>query len=923
MAVGNLVGREPELAIIREALHDVASGQGSVILISGEPGIGKTRLAQEVAAIASDSGMTICRGRASDDEGSPPYWAFRQALRSLRPQHASADWSEDVGLIAPEFGSGTTSPAAAGDRFRTFEAVASAFAGAAASGLLLVLEDLHWADEATLRLLVHLARSAGSAGLVVLATYRDTETVGRDAFVSALADLASEPVVRRIRLVGLTEMQVASLLADLSGLDVDPDVVRSVSSRTGGNPFFVTAVSGLERRDGLPDGVRDAVAARLGRLDPVGRSVVRLAAVSGTEIDPSALSVLSGLSLEDVLRLLDEAASAGLIEISDGVSFAHDLVREAAYSELSTADRLRAHAALADYLSGRPDADRLCTEIAFHAWAALPLGDPDLVCFWAKRAAEQALHQLAWQSAAEICGRVRPVATDSLTRAHLLRLEAVAQIRGFALSAAESTLAEAARAARELSGPDLLSEVALAVEGMTDPGWLPWGRALCEEALAAVGDAMTPSRARLLAQLAGELVLVEDPRAQEVSAEALAIAEATGDTAALRAALRARQLVMIGPGGVTERLELGTRMAAIGQREGDDTTTLWGHLWRFDALQQLGDTTAAGTELARINSIASRRPGIHLEWHAKRCEVAFLVATGALDQALARAQEAVSLAQLTGNLPLVALSAIPILLITGLTGDAETMDPFLPLFEGSEHAYLELGFAWWLQMSGRTDEARARYRPAAALSEHFGPSEAGALLGLTALADLAAAFDDRTTAAEVQRRLARHRDLFIGNGGGAISVMGPVSLPLGIATRTLGQHDAAVVHLRNALAASERASMPVFRAIARLELASALTRRKRPGDLAEADACASLATTEAARLGLTPLAGRARDLTARGSGGLTPREREVAHLVAQGLTNRQVAASLHLSERTVETHVARCLAKLGCENRAEIRARLR
>jgi hypothetical protein len=472
------VGRAAELGLLGARLDDARGGRGQLVLVTGEPGIGKTRLAGELARRAEAMGVQLGWGRASEDAGSPPYWIFRQLARS-------------TGRAMPHLlTGGAVSDGAAEARFEAFEALADDLRAAAnAAGLLLVLDDLQWADAASLALLVHLARGMGRSRLMIVATYRDTETSGREALSSALLALAREPSLSRIRLVGLTQAEVERQLNLVTGGPVPRELAELVSQRTGGNPFFVTELGRLagQAERALPDAVLDTVRARLTRLSGPCRQLIATAAALGGELDPARLAEVTGRPVAQVLADLDEAAAADVVvAASGGWRFGHDLIRESARLDLPTAARLTAHARLAACLESRTDASALASEIAYHWLESLPIGEPARAAEWAERAAGQALGPLAWERAAHLYRRALQTGARLTTadRSRLQRHEGTAHLRGGDIHAGSAALTAAADAAREAGDPAALGEVALAIEGLSDPWGSFRGSLLATEALA-------------------------------------------------------------------------------------------------------------------------------------------------------------------------------------------------------------------------------------------------------------------------------------------------------------------------------------------------------------------------------------------------------------------------------------------------------
>jgi DNA-binding CsgD family transcriptional regulator/tetratricopeptide (TPR) repeat protein len=914
---GHFVGRQRERAQLDARLAAAHAGAGQLVLVAGEPGVGKTRLADEATGTARRLGFATAWGRATDEAGSPPYWPFRQVLRALR---GGGRVPSDVDLLGPRRGERP-----ADERFALFEAVSDTLAAAAApDGLLVVLDDVQWADPASLLLLVHLARGLDGARLAVVATYRDTETAGQDAVRAALAAMAREPAVTRIRLSGLDEAEVATQLAGVTGWAVPPSVAAAVCHRARGNPFFVAELGRLlaEPGDGtLPDGVRDAVRARLGRLSPGCRPVVSAAAVLGSDVDASTLAAATGRPLPGVLAALDEATAAGILT---DLRFTHDLIRESARLEVPTTHRHVLHARAAEHLGGRADADRRVAEIAHHWLESLPSGDSAAAVRWAEKAAAQASAQFAWEEADALYRRALEAASGPgftpRERGELLLCRAEAQVRGYGVDGARESLLAAVAIGRELGDPMTLARAVLTMEGLSDFRWDDVGRALCEEALAGFPAQDSAVRARLLAKL----VVFESwhalDKAEPLSREALAMAERVGDRKALVEALRARQMVRSGPDGVTDRLALGDRLVRAGA-DGDPDAVLWGRMWRFDAMAQLGDLDGAEAELIPIDAVADRMRSPLARWHATRARATIAMARGRFEAARSLGEQAEALVRRAGHTGALMPSIGFLTTLWLMTGDGERApdENLLANVSSVAGGALRATTAFWRIAAGDHDGARRLYRTLPTL-EALPPFVL--LPGVAATAELAAELGDAERAAQAYRMLLPYADLFVCGGAGVVVVTGSARRPLGVAAAALGRLDEAVSHLRAALAADERAGTRPYAAMDRFELARVLARRRRPGDRDEAAALAAAATAAADRLGMAPLLRRARELagslSGRVPGPLTARERQIAELVAQGLTNRQIAAAEHISERTVETHVQHVLGKLGFATRTQI-----
>ena len=373
------VGRAAERLQLAAAWTRAREGQRQLVLLGGEPGIGKTRLSLEFARTCADQG-TVLNGRC-DEDALVPYQPFVEALSwyaracpepHLRRVLAAAGGGGELGHLVPDFLTRVPDlppPApmnAQGQRFRLFETVNALLAAASQSfPVLLFVDDLHWADKPTLSLLRHLVRGSDPAALCVLGTYRESEVGGGHPLAELLADLRREQGVTRISLSGLDGQSVTALVETLASTEASPTLVRQLSESTGGNPFFVGEMlrhlgetGALTRRldanertataaIGLPEGVREVIVRRVTRLGEECARILTLAAVLGREFDLVALQALSERSEDQLLDALDEAQRGKLVDESAGrpgrYSFHHALIRDTLYNGLTASRRIRFH----------------------------------------------------------------------------------------------------------------------------------------------------------------------------------------------------------------------------------------------------------------------------------------------------------------------------------------------------------------------------------------------------------------------------------------------------------------------------------------------------------------------------------------------------------------------------------------------------
>lgn len=417
------VGRERELKALVQRVATAELGHGGVILISGEPGVGKSRLLSETASRASADGWRVLIGRAYDIEGMPPYLPFVDALREYFRSLGAERTVANASAISPELAalipearseqakSATTSSQSEPEveRYRLFESVCELLLAISRSlpqrGLLLALDDLHWADRSTLLLLVHLARKVAEAPLLVVGTYRTAEVAPDRPIFDALAELSRERLHSRLHLIGFSLDETQIFLRRVSGVDATNAVLASIYEQTEGNPFFVEElVRHLEGegRDlkspeidatswGVPDGVRDVIAKRVLRLSGETNRLLRAAAVLGDGCEIEPLKQLADLAGSGFLEAIEQAVGAGMLhEEGQLYRFNHPLVQRTIYDGLSLARRQTLHLRAAEALEAGRSPQLHLSAIAVHYRLAGPAADVEKAIDYSARAGEAA-----------------------------------------------------------------------------------------------------------------------------------------------------------------------------------------------------------------------------------------------------------------------------------------------------------------------------------------------------------------------------------------------------------------------------------------------------------------------------------------------------------------------------------------------------
>ncbi|MBL8777369.1 MAG: AAA family ATPase [Acidimicrobiales bacterium] len=895
-------GRSDVYEQVRATWKRSAAGETRIVLIGGEPGVGKTRLVSEAAREVHADGAVVLLGRA-DEHIDAPFGPWREALRRLVPTlpdevvaaHVGTYGGELVRLV-PELRTrvdGLTAPTdtdAETERLLLFEAVVGLLSRvSAAAPVLLVLDDIHWADRSSLLLLLHVLRSDRAAALLVVATYRDTEVDRAHPLSEVLADLRRVPAATRVALGGLDDQGLRELLAGAGGHELDDrarDFATALWRETEGNPFFVGEVlrhliesGGLVQDEGrwrataslaetgLPEGVREVIGRRLSALPERTEAMLGVGALLGREFDVALLGAAADETVADVFDALAPAEDARLIAEVDGApgryAFSHALVQATLAEELGTNRRIRLHRAAG--LALEATADPSVGALAYHFGECAVMGETERAVRYARSAAEEALALAAPADAATFVSRalqaVELAGGGDRERAPLLLLLATAQ-DAIADPAAMDTCAAAFDAAVTGGDHELAVEAAVAYAGPSAFLFDERGERQLRRALDLLDPGDSELRAHVLARLGKVLALDPGDEAVRLARESFAMAGRVGSAHAQRHAARSIALTMRHR---DRHAQLEFAELALTRREGPFALEDFEqYSLAVEALLSLGDPGGVPPVVERL-----RRD-------FERSSIAALVGARALSRSIL-AQIEITLAFIAGRFDLADE------VVAGLhdepLGPEYLLGPITENFGRCQVAWLRGDWPasshWWQatkdvipgafdvyfgylgsgrplpEVRGYWDEWRTVDHTRPAITRASNVSMVAEALRRLGEGEASAAYADE---------FASHSGCFITNT--VAYFHGPYDTAFGILSTTAGRLDRAVAFLERGVAQCDAIGSPSFGSVARLELATTLRLRGHGDDDDRAEALCDEVhrTTEA--LGMTGWTQRVERLAA-------------------------------------------------------------
>jgi len=894
--VATFVGRDAHLERLRAPWVDAVGGEHRFAVIVGEAGVGKTRLAAHLASEVYAAGATVLYGRCDEE----PLLAYQPFVEALSHYLRHGDWRGDDDIRAELTELSRLLPEAAAQpaearppardpeagRYFLFEAVATLLRRAARRcPLLLVLDDLHWADPPSLLLLRHLLRQTEPIGLMVLGLFRDVEVRTEHPLAGLVADLRRESRFERVVLGGFDERESESLVAAYLATPASEGFVRGLHAQTEGNPFFMQeALRSLVEADAVepgeraaervlrslrvPESAADVIMQRLERVSNLTGEALTIAAVIGRELDGRVAAAVLDRPTEGVIDAMEEAMAAGLVaEVAghvDRFAFCHALVREAIYDRLSTSRRLRLHLRVGEALEAGGGVERVATgELAHHFFLARQVGGAEKAIHYALDAAHEASGALAYEEAAAHLRRALEVLAldgvddDSLRCEILLALGRVQWRAGD--SAARETYFEAAAGARRRGASEQLARAAL---GLGERYWEAKAvdeqyRDLLTEALSALDEEDSAVHARLASRLAENLhFTAEQQYGAQLSLEAVAMARRLGEVDTLVTALMGRHVALLHIEHLDERIGLIDEVLTL-TRNHRGLSAEAVH-WKLFDLCELGDLDAAQARRAELAALAHELKQPLLEHLATGWAVVFAHLAGEVEEAERLALESFELGRRAhvGD----AGSSLASMLFS-LRRQQGRLPELLPAMESLIEEMPSAPLAWSAALAvanleaGSTEVGQELYDRFAVSDFTTIPRDWYWLVTVSLLAEACAALRDGDRAAHLYEMLLPYGDR-------SVQVIfavcfGSVQRHLGILAGVMERFADAEEHFRAALAANERMGARLMTAETQCEYGALLLRRGGEGDAERAAALGALAEEVAAPRGLEALRGRA------------------------------------------------------------------
>jgi DNA-binding SARP family transcriptional activator len=894
---GAFVGREAELAKLLAGLDDAFAGRGRLFLLLGEPGIGKSRLAEELLGNARVRGARTLVGRCWEAGGAPAYWPWVQSLRSYMREadHAQlvsqlGSGAADLAPIVPELREqlpNLPEPPleAEGARFRLFDAASRFLRDAAATRpLVLVLDDLHAADEPSLLLLQFVAGELGDSRILIVGTYRDVDPTVRDPLASTLAELARGQATDRIELGGLTEPDVGRYIEETAGTTAPTELTAAIHAETQGNALFVGEVVRLLAAEGhlaavdagalwslgIPQGVREVIVRRLRRLSDECVRVLTLASVLGRELELGALEQLSERSGDELLDVLDDAFAERVLTAVPGapgrLRFAHALIRETLYDQLTTPRRVQLHRRAGEALEAlyAADPEPHLAELAYHFFEAAPGGDRDKAVGYTTRAGERAVALLAYEEGArfyELALQALDLgqSADVRARCELLLGLGDALAKAGSMVEARDAFLDASSLARRSGLTEQLARAALGYGGRyrlaragLDTELVP----LLEEALEGLDEEESVLRVRVLARLAS--ALRDEPSLEprtSLSNEAVAIARRLGDKATLADALVSQFTATWSP-EAEPLLTIAEEVSRLADETGDAERAFHARFIDHIASLTLGEPDRVTRIMGEHRALANVLKQPALQWWSLVMRSVWALFRGDFAEGEALARDAFEVGRRAQSWDAGFSYRVALFVLRREQGRLGEIEELIRRSIDEYPGYRSFRcLAALIDCDlGRERQARRAFDELATGDFAVLPRDGEWLFCLCILAEVAAHLHDDEREEVLYRLLVPYARLNA-LASGEVTV-GCVARYLGLLASAIGRYDEATRHFEEAFELCAKMGARPWLAHAQRDYAHMLRRRDGPGDSQRATELLGSSQALAEEVGMTALAGK-------------------------------------------------------------------
>jgi DNA-binding CsgD family transcriptional regulator len=956
-----IVGRARELAVFRAAFDRMLGSQRQLVLISGEPGIGKTRCAEAFADVAEDQGALVLWGRCREEAGAPPFWPWVQILRAyidassldeVRLNMGTA--VKDIAALVPELletshhvnqtPSAVANSSAA--RFRTFDAIRQFFHQAMQQvPITLMLDDLHWADTPSLSLLEFLSQELPRSRLLIVGTYRDGDASRKTPLLSTLGVLSRDSDGQRVHLTGLSQTSIGEVAERICGIQLPASAIGAIYQQTDGNPLFAIELikvlmdesAGAEITAAptrIPAGVRETIGLRLSRLSDQCNELMCMAAVYGRHFTAREIAAAMDEELQDVLTSLEPAVDAGIVQSNVDTSgcyqFTHALIRETIYEDLPAVDRLRLHGSAGDALARVHSAhlERVLTRVAHHYHEAAALGNGEKAVVFALRAADSAVRMYAYEDAIlhydhviEILESGCLTHDERLARAYILKGSALYHLGKMQPSI--EALIEAVNRTRVLGSAELLVDalmlLAMPSRHVDQQHFVP----LLERALVILPEADSIPRAKALATLAfAQRTSIDKSRIQFLVDAALDMAGRSCDAVARCACYLLTVMALRGnPESLRRRLRLGLEYIAVAQHTGSPDLLAEACHWQALNYFESGQIEELEALLERYDSIGNVHSAYH-QYQARAHRVTLALLRGEWTDLERRIEDLREIG--TKSRPDDSDGVYGAQMFA-LNRDLGRLHAFAPQIKevaaSATKRVWEPGLMLMCAEIGLLSEARGIFDRLAEQDFRAICQDDMYVTCLVFCAQTCCILADTSRAESLYQLLSPYARQTV-NHPTAVC-FGAAELYLAMLACTAHWSDLAREHFEQALRFNR--AMRAWPSLARtlLQFGAFLSTQQADADRHLGRQQLREAEQLARRLGMTRLVVDIDALLHARDGGvtypdeLTAREVEVLRLLAIGRTNKDVSLVLSISLNTVATHVRNILNKTQCANRTE------